>query len=183
MTDRRLRRERGMRRRARTQEPCTVADAYETLAADAVTLASGMLRGAHSAEDVVQDVFVRLLERPDMYDPTRGPYAALIKVMTRTRAIDEHRRRSRLRSLEALPVVPRLDLAPSPEHTVLARETRRELVMALAELPEEQRTAVLLHDVGDLTHVEAATATHVPLGTMKGRLRLGRKKLRGSVHA
>lgn len=179
MEDRRSHRDRAERRCARGQEPRTVADAYETLAAEAVTLASGVLRGAHSAEDVVQDVFVRLLERPEIYDPARGPYAALVRVMTRTRAIDEQRRRSRLRSLDALPLAPRPELAPSPEHTVLARETQREIVTALAELPEEQRTAVLLHDVGDLTHVEAACATHVPVGTMKGRLRLGREKLRG----
>lgn len=65
----------------------------------------------------------------------------------------------------------------SPEASVLAAETRRELSVALAELPEEFRVAVVLRDVADLDYASIAEITGVAIGTVRSRIARGRGRL------
>lgn len=155
--------------------------AYEQLAPRARLAAQGVLQEWAAAEDVVQDVFVRLLENPGLYDPERGPLGALVVIMARSRAIDAQRRSARLRPLEDREDLGLPSRDPGTEQLIVGRETAQELLSALRELPGEQRAAVLLHYVGDFTDQETARATMVPLGTAKSRMRLGMKKLRDAV--
>lgn len=97
-------------------------------------------------------------------------------MMARSRAIDARRR---ARPAEALHDV-HADPAPGPADAALHREAMRGLLAALDELPPEQRRAVLLA-AGDLTAEEIANATGAPLGTVKSRVRLGRRRMTAAM--
>jgi RNA polymerase sigma-70 factor (ECF subfamily) len=137
------------------------------------------------AEDVVQDVFTQAWRQASRYDAARGPVAAWLLVMARTRAIDKLRaRRARSgpqpaedeRVIETLPAVG-LDASDVLVGAEQARQVRR----ALGELPLLQRIAIELAYYEGLTQREIAERLEEPLGTVKTRIRLGLLKLRESL--
>ena len=142
-----------------------------------------MLADEQAAEDVVQDVFLRLWQRPSAYDPRRGTLRSYVSMLTRSRAVDRWRSSAAhdaaLRRAggeqHALPQV----LEGSDEH-VIRRDRRRLALQALETLPHEQRSAVLLSCAG-LSASEIADHSQLPLGTAKSRVRLGLEKARASL--
>ncbi|HEX5368679.1 MAG TPA: sigma-70 family RNA polymerase sigma factor [Dehalococcoidia bacterium] len=140
-----------------------------------------ILGGAQPAEDAAQEAFVSAWRnmatfRGDSFKPWLLRIAA-------NQCRDELRRRGRRPSssldsaLEAgVPEPPTDD--PSPEATALNTELSRSLQAALAELPEDQRTAVVLCDVEGLDYSEIAVAMSTSLGTVKSRISRARLKLR-----
>lgn len=157
-----------------------------------------VLRDPARAEDVVQDVFLRLWRRPEAFDPARGDLGAFVRLMARSRALDlwregqardragrrvvaAHAPRARSRT------APRPDLraaaADTPDGVVLRSAERARLRVALGALPPEQRRAVALAYVGGLTAAEIAAHDGTPVGTVKSRVRLGLHKLRGALPA
>jgi RNA polymerase sigma-70 factor, ECF subfamily len=149
-----------------------LADAYRELAPRARSVARAVLGEESVAEDVAHDVFLRLWIDPGAYDPTRGSLAAYVSVLARSRALDVRRRAARWAPLEDV----HADPASATAEQAGRRDAARGLLQALAALPEEQRTAVLLAGAG-LTDREIAASTRAPLGTVKSRVRLGRRKL------
>ncbi len=138
------------------------------------------------AEDVVQEVFLRVWRRPSAYDPGRGRFISWLMSVTRNRAIDEQRRRSRRMRSEVSDEhpareVPSGDRLDDPQAAALYGEERRAVREALTRLPPEQRHAIELAYFGGLTQVEIAERTGDPLGTVKTRIRLGMRKLRDSL--
>jgi RNA polymerase sigma-70 factor (ECF subfamily) len=126
---------------------------------------------------VVQEVFAALWARPELYDPERGSLASFIGVMARSRALD------RLRTgVAAAGAVSRLRAVPAPSHTAVdafeGLERLRALTRAVDQLPDAQRTAVLLRHVRGLGDRELAETTGVPIGTAKSRVRLGTERVR-----
>jgi RNA polymerase sigma-70 factor (ECF subfamily) len=142
-------------------------------------LAARRVLGDDHAEDAAQDVFLRLWRNPGGYDASRGDLGAYVSVMARSRAIDVWRsERSLDRATERLgSVSSRGAEPPDPEEIVLRDDRGTTLRAAMKDLPEPQREALVLAHWGGLTMAEIATATGVPLGTVKGRLRLGLEKL------
>jgi len=137
------------------------------------------------AEDVVQDVFTQAWRQASRYDPARGPVAAWLLVMARTRAIDKLRaRRARSgpqpaedeRAIETLPAAG-FDAAD----VLVGAEQARQVQRALGELPLLQRIAIELAYYEGLTQREIAERLEEPLGTVKTRIRLGLLKLRESL--
>jgi RNA polymerase sigma-70 factor, ECF subfamily len=139
------------------------------------------------AQDVVQDVFLRLWRRPEAFDAARGGLGTYLRLMARSRAIDlwresdaRARAGDRLRSVaEREPGAP----APDPADRALEGSRREDLRAALSTLPHGQRTAVVLAYFGDLTAHEIAHAEGIPLGTAKSRVRLGLRKARETLQA
>jgi RNA polymerase sigma-70 factor (ECF subfamily) len=132
--------------------------------------AFGVLRDSALAEDVVQDVFLRLWRRPGAYDERRGDLGTFLRLIARSRALDlwreaqvRGRAAARLQDAYVAPATPSED----PE----VRE-------ALARLPDAQREALVLAYWGGLTADQIARHVRVPLGTAKSRLRLGLARLR-----
>jgi RNA polymerase sigma-70 factor (ECF subfamily) len=134
------------------------------------------------AQDVVQDVFLRIWKRPGAYDPARGDLGAYLRLMGRSRALDLWREgQVRGRAAERLKLSgggeePRLD-----EHPALLTERdhdRAEVRAALEKLPEAQREALVLAYWGGLTADQIAHRVHIPLGTAKSRIRLGLARMR-----
>lgn len=139
------------------------------------------------AEDVTQDVFVRLWNRPETFVAERGRFLAWLMSVARNRAVDELRARGRRRRREVEALEPADDHASAisdgddPLHFAELHEEQRKVRKALTELPPDQRRALELAYFGGLTQQEIATALHEPLGTVKTRIRLGMMKLRRNL--
>ena len=134
------------------------------------------------AQDVMQDVFVRLWRNPNGFDAARGTLPNYLKLMARSRALDMWREqevagraRERMRAL-ALRDESRPDERPA-QATELRRD-RRIVLAALSWLPMSQRRVIVLAYWGGLTAEQIAERCGVPLGTVKSRMRLGLVKLR-----
>ena len=139
------------------------------------------------AEDVTQEVFLRLWQRPESYDPTRGRLLSWLMSVTRNRAIDEYRRTSR-RQRGEIPEDPLAEFAEprgddDPVAALALAEARRAIRGAMQSLPPAQRTVIELAYFGGFTQMEISQRTGVPLGTVKTRVRLAMQKLRESLDA
>jgi len=132
------------------------------------------------AEDVVQDVFLRLWLRPDRFDERRGELGSYLALMARSRALDVARSDSAgARASDRLTQAVEADPphVERPDERAEARDRSTRLRAAVARLPKLQREAVALAFWGDLPAREIAERTGVPLGTARSRLRLGIEKL------
>lgn len=139
------------------------------------------------AEDIAQDVFLRVWRRPEQFDLNRGKFVTWLLSVTRNRSIDERRSRGRRLRHEALPAADEDDIIPSGNDrddpalaTVLSLD-RQAVRDALLVLPPEQKLAIQLAFFGGLTQQEIANKLGQPLGTVKTRIRLGMQKMRGAI--
>jgi RNA polymerase sigma-70 factor (ECF subfamily) len=146
----------------------------------ALGVACKLLRDRAAAEDVVHDAFLSVWRAAASFQPGRGSPRAWLLTIVRNAAIDS----LRARELSQRPRTTRARLqlhAPLDEDigatVAMAAEARR-LGAALTALPPEQRSAIELAFFAGLTHDQIATHTGVPLGTVKGRVRLGLRRLR-----
>ena len=157
---------------------------YDRHGGVAFSLAYRIVGERGAAEDVVQEAFISIWRSGARYDRGRGSVRSWMLGIVRNRAIDF------LRSKAGR--APKLDFdddavlehRPSAELTdaeALRRETTHELRGALGELPGEQSKVIELAYFGGFSHSEIATMLEVPLGTVKGRMRLGLEKIRGEL--
>ena len=158
----------------------TLYDRYSTLV---YSVAARVVSDRGLAEDIVQEVFLRLWRRPNSYDSSHGRFAAWIASVARNRSIDELRRRSRRMRLEdpgedAPERIPSEDRMGDPQREAELGEQRAAVRAAMEALPPEQRRVLQLAYFGGLTQAEIARHTGSPLGTVKTRVRLGMQKLR-----
>jgi len=168
------------------RDPLQFDEAFRRLMPAAVAAAARVLRDEAAAEDVAQEVFVRLWINPAAYDPRRGPLSRYVTMLAHSRALDRWRSRSVResaveRSAQELPPEP--GTQASAAEPVIRREGSLRLLGALEELPQDQREAVLLAYGRGLTAGEIARAVDVPLGTAKSRVRLGLEKAREQLEA
>jgi RNA polymerase sigma-70 factor, ECF subfamily len=141
--------------------------------------AYGVLRDAARAEDVVQDVFLRLWLRPGTFDPQRAGLGSYLRLMGRSRALDLWRETDvRTRAAERLERMTPPRFAEPP--AILDCE-RAHVRAALGELPAAQREALVLAYWGGLSADQISRQTQVPLGTAKSRIRLGLARLRDAL--
>ena len=129
------------------------------------------------AEDCVQEVFVTAWRSAGRYDPRRASVSTWLFAIARNKTVDALRRRSR-RPAEPLPERWPDDKAPDAAELVAAGDQGRRVASALAELPPHQLEAISLAYFEGLTQAEIAARLGVPLGTVKGRLRLALELLR-----
>lgn len=138
-----------------------------------------------TAEDVTQEVFLRVWLRPDLFDERRGSLAAFLCVMARSRALDRIRAegaldRARHRLAERR-VLEEPDSEEDPAAALVRHDEHDELRAALLKLPDAQREAITLAYGRGLNSVEIARRTHVGRATARSRLRLGIGKLRAEL--
>jgi RNA polymerase sigma-70 factor (ECF subfamily) len=158
--------------------------AYREHSARVRSAAQRVLADAAAAEDVAQDVFIRLWQRPHLFDPTRGSLAALLSVMARSRALDRlradgaaERARERLAEVEAI----RPATVEGPADALDRHARDAELHRALMKLPAAQRETIQLSYGRELNSEQVAQITHVGRATARSRLRLGLGKLRAEL--
>jgi len=153
---------------------------YDRHASAAFSLAYRMCGQRSLAEDVVQEGFLALWRSGSRYDRSRGSVRTWILHIVHNRAIDALRRRA-LRDSRHVDDEGIEERLASPERTDLElarRDEAREIRDALEQLPDEQSRVIELAYFGGLTHVEIASMLDVPVGTIKGRMRLGLAKMR-----
>jgi RNA polymerase sigma-70 factor (ECF subfamily) len=157
---------------------------YDRHARVALAVAYRVLGEHGAAEDVVQEAFLAVWRRVDSFDSSRGTVRSWLLTIVRNGAVDRRRgRHARVLQDAALDDVA-FRLATSGEETfeAVATSVEAERVRdALSLLPPDQREAIELAYFGGLTHHEIAERTGAPLGTVKGRMRLGLHKLRAAL--
>jgi RNA polymerase sigma-70 factor (ECF subfamily) len=145
-----------------------------------------VVRDPQIAEDMVQEIYLRLWRKPESYAATRGKFVTWLTSVARNRAVDEIRSRNRrYRHETASPEEQEREFAgPETEDPALRAEVadqRRIIRIALSALPPEQRETIELAYFGGLTQQEIAERLNQPLGTVKTRIRLGMQKLRAAL--
>ena len=145
-----------------------------------------ILRDAHLAQDISQEIFVRLWRKPESYMAERGRFLTWLISVTRNRAVDEIRSRGRrLRHETASPEEQEREFpageANDPALNAQLADQARTVRAALTELPPEQRQVIELAYFGGLTQQEISDRLDQPLGTVKTRIRLGMQKLRAAL--
>ena len=153
---------------------------YERYAPLLYSLAIRVVGDRQLAQEVIQDTFLRCWDKAEHYDPERGRVVAWLIGVTRHRAIDvlrspSHKARRREHETLAASGSPGEPGLPDDSPGVLLRQA---VSTALLALPEAQRRAIELAYYGGLTQTDIAAVTNEPLGTVKGRIRLGLDRLR-----
>jgi RNA polymerase sigma-70 factor (ECF subfamily) len=154
------------------------------------------------AEEVVQETFLALWNRAELYDPAVGSLATWLRTIARNRTVDRLRAAGRRPNLVPLSAASGEDeqdgaaldrlvatgtvlggasVGPGPEGELAATELRGILQQALAELPESERTAIVLAYREELTQTEIADRLGWPLGTVKTRTRRALLRLREAL--
>jgi RNA polymerase sigma-70 factor (ECF subfamily) len=156
---------------------------YERHATAAFSLAYRMTGRRGAAEDVVQEAFLSLWRSGARYDHTRGSVRTWVLGIVHHRAIDALRRGIRHESHRAGDegIEERFESGDRTDVQVARREEATEVRTALASLPAEQSRAIELAYFGGFSHSEIADMLQTPIGTVKGRIRLGLEKLRGQL--
>jgi RNA polymerase sigma-70 factor (ECF subfamily) len=155
----------------------TLYDRYGRLA---YALAYRILGEGEAAEDVVHDAYISAWRGAASYRRERGNVRGWLMSIVHHRAVDILRRKTTFRPAP-------LELAeaqPSDEDTALAAEKNvehRTVREALETLPQAQRRTIELAYFGGYTHVELSELMGVPLGTVKGRMRIGLQKMRRAL--
>jgi RNA polymerase sigma-70 factor (ECF subfamily) len=134
------------------------------------------------AEEITQDVFLRVWNKASTYQAEQGKVTNWIAGIARNRAIDvfRHQRSRPERNSISWEEMPLFDLPDSQdvEQEIEVKHKKQRIQQALFQLPQEQREALALAYFRGYTHEEAAEALGQPLGTIKTRIRLGMQKLR-----
>ncbi len=157
---------------------------YDRHGGAAYSLAHRIVGDRGLAEDVTQEAFLSIWRSRARFDPARGSVRSWALGIIRNRAIDALRRSAR--------PVPKLDFddevaletEPADERTeteAIRRETAGRLRQALGLLPREQSQVIELAYFGGFSHSEIADMVGAPLGTIKGRMRLGLEKIRAAL--
>ena len=134
------------------------------------------------AQDLTQDVFLRVFRSLDSFRPDEGSFVTWLSRVTRNLLIDHYRRTKQERSTDSIEdQLPVMEAAQSmetrPESLVSNRETSELLQAALQKISPDLREAVILRDLQDLEYKEIAEVLSVPEGTVKSRLNRGRAEL------
>lgn len=145
-------------------------------------LAISIVRDSALAEDVAQEAFIRIIGHAAVFDPRRGSVASWTLTITRNLAVDVLRvRRGTPTDPDDQVFLELLSSEPAPEEAAVTGNAVDRARAALVHLPLEQRRAVVLASMYGWTAQEIATEGGIPLGTAKGRIRVGMAKLRESV--
>jgi RNA polymerase sigma-70 factor (ECF subfamily) len=155
---------------------------YDRFCHRAYGVAFSVCRDEGRAQDAVQEAFLSLWNSRASYRAQRGTAAAWLLTVVRYRAIDIARRDGNHTARWASE--DRLDERPASDDvsdSVIQQDDADQLQGSLALLPDEQREVITLAYYGQLSHTEIATALGLPSGTVKGRMRLGLKKLRANI--
>ena len=160
-----------------------LAELYNRYWGLAYATAMRIVRNPASAEDVVQDAFLKLWNNATHFAASRGSLRTWLITAVRNRAIDCLRGRSAhdREECELKPGLKAIEPMSDPWRWVSVSVERSAVREALDSLPLEQRLAVELAYFGSYTQPEIAGMMGVALGTVKGRMRLGLQKLSGRL--
>jgi len=155
-----------------------LAEAYRRHGGAVFGLAKRVLRNAAEAEDVTQEVFLRLWNEPDRFDPARGSLRSFLLAQAHGRAVDAVRSSSSRRAREARDAMRTAEAAYDMQHEVWDLAVADQVAHAMGELPDEERRAIEMVYFDGRTYREVAQLLDQPEGTVKSRIRNGMRRMR-----
>jgi RNA polymerase sigma-70 factor, ECF subfamily len=157
---------------------------YDRHSQAAFSLAYRMMTGRQAAEDLAQDAFLKVWRSAGGYRVGRGSVRTWILSIVHNRGIDQIRSHASRRRMQDRVEASAPKYEPSEAFSATWKNSRRDQVReGLNTLPQEQLKILELAYFSGYKHVEIADLLGLPLGTVKGRMRLGLKKLRGHFEA
>jgi RNA polymerase sigma-70 factor, ECF subfamily len=164
---------------AATSDAGAFAALYDRHARAAYSLAYRMMGEKQAAEDIAQEAFIKVWHSAESYRAERGSVRTWILSIVHNRGIDQLRSMASRRRMQDKVEVSAPRSQPSEAFSETWRNSQREQVReALGALPQEQLKILELAYYSGYTHMEIAELLGLPLGTVKGRMRLGRKKMK-----
>jgi RNA polymerase sigma-70 factor (ECF subfamily) len=157
---------------------------YDRHGGVAYSLAYRILGDRSAAEDCIQEAFISIWRSGARFDSTRGSVRSWMLSIVRNRAIDALRSKAGKAPKLTFDDEAILEARPAEERTeeeAMRNETADEVRGALSQLPSEQSKVIQLAYFGGFSQSEIAGMLDVPLGTVKGRMRLGLEKVRGEL--
>src|SRR4029077_2412247 len=171
-----------VRDRLVARDQSALSDLYDQFGSYVFGLAARVIGDRHAAEDVTQEGFLSIWERPEAFDPARGRLRTFLGTLAHRRSVDLVRReeaRRRRAARDAATVVPVPDVGELAMAIVTAEQVRAEV----DRLPSEQREAIELAYFGGRTYRQVADELGIPEGTAKSRMRLGLARIAQALDA
>src|SRR6266508_6838444 len=160
-------------------DDAALAEFYDRFRSLAFGLAMRILHDRGLAEDAVQEAFIGVWRHGERFERGRGSARSWILTLVHRRSVDLVRRQERQPDVVPDPDPPKRER--SADEVAVARDERARVRAALAQLPDDQRTALELAYYGGLTQSELADRLNEPLGTIKSRMFNGLRRLHGML--
>jgi len=160
-----------------------LAEAYRRHAGSVYGLAKRLLLDHAQSEEIVQEVFLRLWNEPDRFDPDRGSLRSFLLAQTHGRAVDALRSNMARRRREDRDAFMAADAGYDLDREVWDMTLATQVRTALGDLQEGERAAIEMAYFGGLTYREVAQQLGEAEGTVKSRIRIGLKRLRNNLQA
>jgi len=158
-----------------------LAEVYRRHGRAVYGLARRVLQDAAEAEDVTQEVFLRLWREPDRFDPERGSLRSFLLAQAHGRAVDAVRSSSSRRSREARDAARTARAEYDLQHEAWDLALADQVARAMEELSDDERRAIELAYFDGCTYREVARVLEQPEGTVKSRIRSGMRRLRDAL--
>jgi RNA polymerase sigma-70 factor (ECF subfamily) len=171
-----------VRDRLVARDQTALSELYDQFGSYVFGLAARVIGDRHAAEDVTQEVFLSLWERPEAFEPARGRLRTFLGTLAHRRAVDVVRReeaRRRRAARDAATTMPIPDVGELAMAIVTAEQVRAEV----NRLPADQRAAIELAYFGGRTYRQVASELGIPEGTAKSRMRLGLSRIAQALEA
>jgi len=155
-----------------------LAEAYRRHAGASYALARRLLNDKELAEEILQEVFLRLWNTPERFDPERGSLRAYLLAQTHGRAVDLLRSETSRRRREEREARESPEFGDDIEREVIDLTVSEKVKEVVAGLPTDEREAIELAYFGGHTYRQVAVMLQAPEGTVKSRIRSGLRRLR-----
>lgn len=151
----------------RLRQPEALSRMYDSYSTLVYSIAIRILRDPQAAEDVMQEVFLKLWQQPDSFADQRGSLCGWLAVVTRNRSIDRIRSSRQFENVDDLQLSNNVDVGTEAEREIMLDKVRA----VLRTMPADQRQAMEMAYFEGNTQAEIAEQTGQPLGTVKTRIR------------
>jgi RNA polymerase sigma-70 factor (ECF subfamily) len=158
-----------------------LAEAYRRHAGAVFGLSRRLLADQTLAEEVVQEVFLRLWNSPEKFDPERGSLRSYLLAQCHGRSVDLLRSETSRKRREERDLRETAEGGYDVEHEVWDLAVAEHVQSAIGKLPEAEREAIALAYLGGHTYREVASLLDQPEGTVKSRIRAGLKRMRSEL--